>query len=77
MKAKLTKFGIKYWVLVSSTLIYVSNIIFYLRANDEQEEGESMSEDAVLKEVWDMEWRRHIIIMDNYFTFVKLFEELM
>lgn len=76
MKAKPVKFGIKVWALASSQSRYISNVIVYLGAGDAREEAESVSADAVLTAVRGMEGRGHVIVTDNYFTSIQLFEEL-
>jgi hypothetical protein len=77
MKGKPVKFGIKIWALASSQSRYVSNVIVYLGASDVREEDELVGADAVLVAIRGMEGRGHVVIMDNFFTSVKLFMTLL
>ena len=71
LKGKPVKFGIKMWALASSQSRYVNNVIVYLGVSDVCEE------DAVLVAICGMEGRRHVMIMDNFFTSVKFFMTLL
>jgi hypothetical protein len=77
LKGKPVKFEIKIWALDSSQSCYVSNIIVYLSASDAREEDELVEADTVLVVVRGMEGRGHVIIMDNFFTSVKLFMTIL
>lgn len=77
MKGKPVRFGIKIWAAVSSKSRYVWSITVYLGAGTEREEGESVSQEAVLTAVRGLENRGHVIVTDNYFTSPKLLMELM
>jgi predicted Co/Zn/Cd cation transporter (cation efflux family) len=42
-----------------------------------REEDELIGADAVLTAIWGLEGHGHVIIMDNFFTSVKLFMTLL
>jgi hypothetical protein len=46
-------------------------------ASEDRVEGETVSENAVLRVVQGLEGRSHVLVMDNYFTSPSLFLELM
>lgn len=77
MKAKPVQFGIKVWALANSQSRYISNVIIYLGAGEDRAEGETVSENVVLRAVQGLEGRGHVLVMDNYFTSPSLFLELM
>lgn len=63
--------------MVCNLYRYISNVIIYLGAGEDRAEGETVSENAVLRAVQGFEGRGHVLVMDNYFTSPSLFLELM
>lgn len=77
MKGKPVRFGIKIWALASSSSRYMSNVMVYLGVGDIREEDDLVGTDVVLQAVQGLEGRGHTIIIDNFFSSVKLFSSFL
>lgn len=75
MKAKPTKYGFKFWAAMSTESRYIYNVIPYLEKQGAVDIGQS--EHVVLDLIHGLEYRKHIIVVDNFFTSPSLFEKLL
>ena len=76
--------SIKVWCLVDTKLCYIYNFVIYYGRNGGHEEvapvktGESILVHGITMNLMEGNpWKGHCIVMENYFTSAKLFEELL
>jgi hypothetical protein len=81
MPQKPQKWGIKVWCMVCLVTKFVWNFVMYCGKNEEVAHvawGEArLTHNVVLDLAADVQRKGHVISMDNFFTSIRLFEELV
>jgi hypothetical protein len=73
LQAKIIKWGYKIWKLCDSKTAYVLNLDIYLGKNSEN----SLPYGVVMGLMEEYLDKHHVVVMDNYFTSVPLFMDLL
>ena len=73
LRAKIVKWGYKIWKLCDSTTAYVLDLDVYLGKNSKN----SSPYDAVMGLMEGYLDKHHVVVMDNFFTSVPLFTDLL
>jgi hypothetical protein len=73
MRAKIIKWGYKIWKLCDANTAYVLNLDIYTGKNS----GKSLPYEVVFHLMEGYLDKHHIVVMDNYFTSVPLFLDLL
>jgi hypothetical protein len=76
MRAKIIKWGYKIWKLCDSSSGYTLNLDVYTGASDQKPE-QGLAYSVVMKMMEGYLDKNHVIILDNYYTSVPLFLDLL
>jgi len=76
MKAKIIKWGYRIWKLCDASSAYTLNLDVYTGATEGKSE-KGIAYDVVMKMVDQYLNKNHVVVMDNFFTSVPLFMDLL
>jgi hypothetical protein len=76
MKAKIIKWGYRFWKLCDASSAYTLNLDVYTGATEEKKE-QGLAYAVVMKMMDQYLDKNHVVVMDNFFTSVPLFLDLL